>query len=142
MTKIRCYLEAEGSRPVTSEVVMNNEFTDQNCGHANGAANTAASPSTIAEAATGSDPASVIVQVRELLFGDHRRATEGSLKGLDEKLAALTATVEARFADLERRLDEARAQTDHARESGVEAIGAAIAELGDKIKGLVAKPMA
>jgi hypothetical protein len=140
MTKIRCYLGAEGFRPV-SEVVMNNEFTDQNCGHANGA-NTAASPSTIAEAATGSDPASVIVQVRELLFGDHRRATEGSLKGLEEKLAALTATVEARFADLERRLAEAKAQTDNARESGVEAIGAAIAELGDKIKGLVAKPMA
>jgi hypothetical protein len=133
---------AEGSRPVTSEVVMNNEFTDQNCGQGNGSAHTAASPSTIAEAAAGADPASVIVQVRELLFGEHRRSTEGSLKGLEEKLAALTATVEARFADLERRLVEAKAQTDHARESGVEAIGAAIAELGDKIKGLAAKPMA
>ena len=121
---------------------MNNEFTDQNCGQGNGSANTVASPSAIAEAAAGADPASVIVQVRELLFGDHRRSTEGSLKGLEEKLAALTATVEARFADLERRLVEAKAQTDHARESGVEAIGAAIAELGDKIKGLAAKPMA
>jgi hypothetical protein len=130
----------KGSCPVTSEVVMNNEFTEPNFGQGNGSAKTAASASTIAEPAT--DPASVIEQVRELLFGDHRRATEGSLKGLEEKLAALTATVEARFADLERRLDEARAQTDHARESGVEAIGAAIAELGDKIKGLVAKPMA
>jgi hypothetical protein len=117
---------------------MNNEFTDPNFGHGNGSAHAAASPSTTADA----DPASVILQVRELLFGDHRRSTEGSLKGLEEKLAALTATVEARFADLERKLVEAKEQTDHARVSGVEAIGAAIAELGDKIKGLAAKPMA
>jgi hypothetical protein len=121
---------------------MNNEFTDPNFGRGNSPANTAGSPSTIAEAAASGDPSAVILQVRELLFGEHRRSTEGSLKGLEDKLAALTATVEARFSDLERKLVEAKAQTDHARVSGIEAIGAAIVELGDKIKGLAAKPMA
>ncbi len=121
---------------------MNNEFTDPNFGHGNNSTHSGGSPSSIAEAAANGDPSAVILQVRELLFGDHRRSTEGSLKGLEDKLAALTATVEARFSDLERRLVEAKAQTDHDRASGIDAIGAAIVELGDKIKGLASKPMA
>jgi hypothetical protein len=93
-----------------------------------------------AEAAAPPDAAAVVEQVRELLFGDHRRATEGSLKALEDRLAALTATVEARFADLERRLGEARAETERAGDGHVEAIGAAFADLGDRIKNLVARP--
>ena len=86
------------------------------------------------------DAAAVIEQVRELLFGDHRRSTEGSLKGLEDRVAALTATIEARFADLERRLHEMKAETDHARDSHVDAIGSALSEIGDRIKGLTSKP--
>jgi hypothetical protein len=92
------------------------------------------------EAAAAPDPAAVIEQVRELLFGDHRRNTEGSIKGLEDKLAALTATIEARFADLERRLSEHRAEADSARDSNVAAIGSALMELGDRIKSLIPKP--
>jgi hypothetical protein len=86
------------------------------------------------------DAATVIEQVRELLFGDHRRATDGALKSIEDRLAALTATIEARFADLERRLEESRASADRAQEGQVEAIGVALTELGDRIKGLIVKP--
>jgi hypothetical protein len=93
-----------------------------------------------ADAAAPLDAAAVVEQVRELLYGDQRRATEAALKSLEDKLAALTATVEARFADLERRLAESRSEADHAREGHVEAIGAAISELGERLKGLIGKP--
>ena len=92
-----------------------------------------------AEAAAPLDAAAVVEQVRELLFGDQRRATEATLKSLEDRLAALTATVEARFADLERRLAESRARRPRQR-GHVEAIGVALNELGDRIKGLIAKP--
>jgi hypothetical protein len=94
------------------------------------------------EAAAPLDAAAVVEQVRELLFGDHRRATESALKTLEDRLAALTATIEARFADLERRLAESRSETEHVRDAHVESIGAAISELGERIKSLIAKPPA
>jgi hypothetical protein len=115
---------------------MDNEFMPPHSDHPEGEPMAPQGP----EAAAPLDAAAVVEQVRELLFGDHRRATEGSLKSLEDKLAALTATIEARFADLERRLSESRAETDHAREGHVEAIGAAFADLGERIKGLLGKP--
>ena len=86
------------------------------------------------------DTNAVIDQVRELLFGDHRRATEGSLKSFDDKLAAFQATLEARFADLERRLTDAQTHETQTHTQNVAAVGAALAELGDRIKGLVHTP--
>ena len=115
---------------------MDNEFMPPHSDHPEGEPMASPNP----EATTPIDAAAVVEQVRELLFGDHRRATEGSLKSLEDKLAALTATIEARFADLERRLSENRAEADQAREGNVESIGAAFAELGERIKGLIAKP--
>ncbi len=97
-------------------------------------------PTPALEGAPPPDANAVIEQVRELLFGDHRRATEGSLKGLEDRVAALTATIEARFADLERRLTESKTEADQSRDGRVEAIGAVFAELGDKIKSLIAPP--
>jgi hypothetical protein len=85
------------------------------------------------------DPAAVVEQVRELLFGEHRRATESALKSLEDRFAALTATVEARMADLERRLTESRNEADAARDGHVEAIGTALHELGDRLKGLISR---
>ena len=86
------------------------------------------------------DPAAVIEQVRELLFGDQKRATETAIKGLEDRIAALTATVEARLADLDRRLHESRAESDQARDTHVEAIGSALADIGERLKGLIGKP--
>lgn len=85
------------------------------------------------------DPAAVIEQVRELLFGDQRRATEAAIKGLEDRFAALTATVEARLADLDRRLHESHAEADQAREGHVQAIGSALSDIGERLKGLVSK---
>jgi hypothetical protein len=93
-----------------------------------------------AEVAPAPDPATIIEQVRELLFGEQRRATDAALKSLEDRLAALTATVEARVADIERRFNEARTETDHSRDHHVEQIGAAFADLADRIKSLIAKP--
>jgi hypothetical protein len=112
---------------------MDNEYLPPHSGRAEGESGSNADPAAL-------DPAAVIEQVRELLFGEHRRATEGSLKSLEDRIAALTATIEARFADIERRLQESRAETDQARDGHVEAIGAALAEIGDRLKRLVAKP--
>lgn len=96
-------------------------------------------PPEVEAAAAPLDAAAVVDQVRELLFGEHRRAIEAALKSLEDQFAALTATVEARAADLERRLVESRSETDQTRDGHVDAIGAALHELGDKIKGLIAK---
>src|SRR5947209_18501946 len=95
-------LSPEARRPRQPEVAMDNEFSPP---YENGQGES--HPSQAApEAAAPLDAAAVIEQVRELLFGDHRRATEGTMKGLEDRLAALTATLEARFSDLERRLHE------------------------------------
>jgi hypothetical protein len=112
---------------------MDNEYLPPHSGRPDGESGSNADPAAL-------DPAAVIEQVRELLFGEHRRATETSLKSLEDRIAALTATIEARFADIERRLQESRAETDQARDGHVEAIGAALAEIGARLKSLVAKP--
>ena len=126
-------LSPEARRPRQPEVAMDNEFSPP---YENGQGETHASQPA-PEAAAPLDAAAVIEQVRELLFGDHRRATEGAMKGLEDRLAALTATLEARFSDFERRLHEVKSEAAQAHVSGVEGIGAAIAELGDRIKGLI-----
>jgi hypothetical protein len=118
---------------------MDNEFMHPQSEHGDGEA--AAAPGSV-DAAAPVDAAAVIEQVRELLFGDHRRATEGSMKSLEDRLAALTATIEARLADLERRLSESKAEAEKSYGERVEAIGTAFAELGEKIKGLLGKPPA
>jgi hypothetical protein len=113
---------------------MDNEFPYE---HGEGEAHT---PQLASETAAPLDAAAIIEQVRELLFGDQRRAAETSMKGLEDRLAALTATIEARFADFERRLHEVKSEASQAHVSGVDAIGSAIAELGDRIKGLIPRP--
>jgi hypothetical protein len=86
------------------------------------------------------DANAVIEQVRELLFGDQRRANESALKSLDDRLAAMTATLEARFADFERRLGDLKNEQDHARGTHADTLGAALVELGSKIRSLAAAP--
>ena len=84
------------------------------------------------------DANAVVEQVRELLFGDHRRASEAALKSLDDRMAALTATLEARFADLERRLGDLKNEQDRARGAHADAMGAALMELGQKFRAAAA----
>ncbi len=119
---------------------MDNEFLHPQPEHGEAEALAAAAPSGSGDAVAPVDASAVIEQVRELLFGDHRRATEGSLKSLEDRFAALTATLEARLADMDRRFSESKAEAEKAHSEQVGAIGAAIAELGDRIKGFVAKP--
>jgi hypothetical protein len=88
------------------------------------------------------DANAVVEQVRELLFGDHRRANDAAVKSLEDRLAAVTATLEARFADLERRLGELKSEQDQARGTHAETLGAALVELGAKIRSLAATPEA
>jgi len=121
---------------------MDNEVMPPQPEHPEGEPLAAIAPQGAADGVAPLDAAAVIEQVRELLFGDHRRATEGSLKGLEDRVAALTATIEARLADLERRLHESKGASGQAHDQGVEAIGAAIAELGERIKSFVSKPSA
>ena len=59
---------------------MDNEFMPP---HENGEGERAAPPAN-GDNAAPLDAAAVIEQVRELLFGDHRRSTEGALKGLED----------------------------------------------------------
>jgi hypothetical protein len=86
--------------------------------------------------AASPDANAVIEQVRELLFGDHRRAADAAQKSLEDRLAALTATLEARFGDLERRFEEMKTDSDAARGHHAEALGASLVELGEKIRTL------
>jgi len=90
--------------------------------------------------AAAPDPNAVIEQVRELLFGEHRRASDAAMKTMEDRLAALTATLEARFGDLERRFEELKheAVDSHVRHS--EALGASLVELGERIRSLSTKP--
>ena len=122
--------------PDTPEVEMDNENRHEE-GHVH-EGSTPSGDSRPAEPAPV-DVAAVIEQVRELLFGDHRRTTEGSMKAMEDRLAALTATLESRFADIERRFAEIKSEAGQTRDSEVESLGAAFAELGEKIKSFVAK---
>jgi hypothetical protein len=90
--------------------------------------------------AVAADPNAVIEQVRELLFGENRRATEAAMKSLEDRIAALTATLEARFGDLHRQIEELKSQTDHANGHHAEALGASLVELGEKIRAMATKP--
>ena len=93
-----------------------------------------------AEPEAALDANAVVEQVRELLFGDQRRANEAALKSLEDRFAALTATLEAHFADFERRLGELKTEQDSARGAHVETLGAALVELGTRLRSLVAAP--
>ena len=84
--------------------------------------------------ANGSDPARTIEQVRELLFGETKRASEASLNALDAKvdaqIDALTAAMNARrLADLAREAERAQA-------TAIDDIGSAIAHLGASIRNM------
>ncbi len=90
--------------------------------------------------ANGSDPARTIEQVRELLFGETKRASEASLNALDAKvdakIDALTATMNARFSEVETRLADLAREAERAQATTIDDIGSAIAQLGASIRNM------
>jgi len=86
--------------------------------------------------ANGSDPAGVINQVRELLFGEAKRGTEASLSALDAKVDALAVSMRERFSEVESRLADLARETERAQASAIDDIGNAIAQLGASIRNM------
>jgi len=94
----------------------------------------------LVETSNSAESAGVIDQVRELLFGETKRSTEKDLAALDAKLEAkveaLTATMNARFSELETRVAEVQSEAERARAKAVDDIGAAVARLGADIRAM------
>jgi len=80
-------------------------------------------------------------QVRELLFGQTQRANEQRDKELNATIDALRREMLERFAAMEARMDEAAHETAQRHAASVDAIGAAIAEVGAHVRKL-AEPVA
>ncbi|MGO8740543.1 hypothetical protein [Rhodoblastus sp.] len=84
--------------------------------------------------------ANTIDQVRELLFGADKRATDTRFAQLDDKLeklvADLRADLAAKFADLENRIETLARDVEHKRLTSIDDIGAAIANLGATVRNM------
>ena len=91
---------------------------------------------TPATAQDNSDPVGVINQVRELLFGETKRASEASLQALDAKVDALAAAISEKFSEVESRLAEMARDSERAQASTIDDIGSAIAQLGASIRNM------
>ncbi len=84
--------------------------------------------------------ADTINQVRELLFGADKRATDTRFGQFDDKLerlaADLRADLAAKFADLEKRIETLARDVEQKRLTSVDDIGAAIANLGAAVRNM------
>jgi hypothetical protein len=78
-------------------------------------------------------------QVRELLFGDAKRATEQTLRDLDCKIEAVREEILARLAELDSRLVVLGRDTEHNHSAAIDAIGGAIAQLGATVQNMSAR---
>lgn len=88
-----------------------------------------------AEAATKEDP---IDQVRELLFGATKRQTDNDIRHVEARIEEMRADFLERLATLETRLVDLARETDRDRTETVNAIGAAISQLGASIQAMSA----
>lgn len=77
-------------------------------------------------------------QVRELLFGEYRRASEARLAHMEGRLMEFEREVRGRLNALESRMDALAATTDRDRRRQLEEMARAIAELGAHI-GTIAR---
>lgn len=84
--------------------------------------------------------ADTINQVRELLFGADKRATDTRFGQIDDKLEKLIAELRgdlaAKFADLENRIETLARDVEQRRLTSVDDIGAAIANLGAAVRNM------
>ncbi len=81
-----------------------------------------------------------IDQVRELLFGHAQRTNEQRDKELNQTIDALRRDMLERFASVEARMDELAHETSRRHATTVDAIGAAIADLGAHVRKLAEPP--
>lgn len=90
--------------------------------------------------------ADTILQVRELLFGADKRATDNRLADLDAKLeksiAELRADTMQKFSELESRVAALAQDVEQKRLTSIDDIGAAISGLGATIRNLGASAKA
>ena len=88
----------------------------------------------------GAVEADSINQVRELLFGADKRATDTRLVQLDDKFERvvqdLRADLAAKFADLENRIETLACDVETRRLNSIDDIGAAIANLGASVRNM------
>ena len=77
-----------------------------------------------------------IDQVRELLFGENKRATELRLDDIDRKIESLRDDMNARFASLEARLADQGRDAESRRLASIDSIGQAIADVGATIRAM------
>ncbi len=84
----------------------------------------------------GGVPADPMEQVRELLFGEARRSTEQNVQAVEQKLEEMRADFLARFAALDNRLAELARDAKRDQADSIDAIGAAIAQLGESVQKL------
>ena len=78
--------------------------------------------------------ADTIDQVRELLFGDHKRSGERSDKELHKRIDDFVAATEARFSEVERRISDVAREAMHSQASAIDEIGEAISQLGATVR--------
>jgi uncharacterized protein YoxC len=81
-----------------------------------------------------------INQVRELLFGADKRATDARLAQIDDKferlVSDLRADLAAKFTDLENRIETLARDVEQRRLTSIDDIGAAIANLGATVRNM------
>ena len=82
----------------------------------------------------GATPAPTIDQVRELLFGEARRTTEQNFSALESRLDAFAGEMDRRLADIEKRMADLDNAAEDRRQSTVDMIGLAIADVGALIR--------
>ena len=101
---------------------------------------TGAAAKQLVETSNAATSAGVIDQVRELLFGETQRSTAKDLAALDAKLEArleaLTATMNARFSEIETLVANVQSDAERAQAKAIDDIGAAISRLGADVRAM------
>lgn len=75
-------------------------------------------------------------QVRELLFGETRRANDHHLRSIEDRIEAMRADFMERLAALESRLVDLARETEQSQAASIDAIGGAIAQLGAAVQNM------
>jgi len=101
---------------------------------------------TVDAIAAEAGTADTIIQVRELLFGAEKRATDSRFAQLDAKLEKLIEDMRAdmtqKFSELELRVETLARDVEDRRLTSIDDIGAAISGLGATIRNLGASAKA
>jgi hypothetical protein len=83
--------------------------------------------------------ADTMEQVRELLFGATKRATDQAIRDLDCKIEGVREELLARLAELESRVLDLGRDTERNHSAAIDAIGGAIAQLGATVQNMSAR---